>query len=63
MKILDKIKKTQFTLNDVYLFESKLKNKFPNNNFIKDKIRQQLQVLRDKGVIEFKGNGNYSKLT
>ena len=32
------------------------------NNFIKDKIRQQLQLLRDRGLIEFKGNGNYKKI-
>ena len=32
------------------------------NNFIKDKIRQQLQLLRDKGIIEFVGRGNYKKV-
>lgn len=26
------------------------------------KIRQQLQFLRDIGIIEFKGNGNYRKI-
>ncbi|MBL7991777.1 MAG: restriction endonuclease, partial [Candidatus Kapabacteria bacterium] len=31
------------------------------NNFIKDKIRQQLQVLRDKGIIEFVSRGIYQK--
>jgi hypothetical protein len=33
-----------------------------NNNFIKDKIRKQLQVLRDNGLLEFKGNGLYRKI-
>ena len=46
----------------MYSFEGLLKKKFPNNNFIKDKIRQQLQVLRDKGLLEFKGNGIYRKI-
>ena len=32
------------------------------NNFIKDKIRQQLQILRDKGVIDFISRGIYRKI-
>lgn len=62
MKILDKIRSDKFTLKEVYRYEAILQNKFPNNNFVKDKIRQQLQVLRDKGLIEFKGRGNYAKI-
>lgn len=61
MKCVDSIGKDVFTLDDVYKFEKKLKLKYPNNNFIKDKIRQQLQQLRDKGIIEFVGRGNYKK--
>jgi type II restriction enzyme len=45
----------------MYAFENNLKAKYPNNNFIKDKIRQQLQLLRDKGLIEFIGRGKYKK--
>jgi type II restriction enzyme len=62
MKILDIIRTQDFYLKDVYKFENKLKDKFPNNNFVKDKIRQQLQVLRDKNIIEFLGNGHYKKI-
>jgi len=62
MKILDKIPTKEFKLSDVYIFEQYLKEKFPNNNFIKDKTRQQLQVLRDKGLLQFKGNGIYKKI-
>ena len=54
--------KTEFNLADIYSFEDKLKQKHPNNNFIKDKIRQQLQYLRDKGIIEFNGSGTYKKV-
>jgi len=61
MKILDLIPTSVFSLQDIYRFESLLKSRFPNNNFVKDKIRQQLQVFRDKGIIEFKGNGLYQK--
>lgn len=62
MNCVDMIKHETFSLNDVYKFEEKLKLKYPNNNFIKDKIRQQLQILRDKGIIEFVGRGNYKKI-
>lgn len=62
MNCVDLIKKETFTLDEVYKFEEKLKLKYPNNNFIKDKIRQQLQVLRDKGVIEFVSRGKYKKV-
>lgn len=48
-----------FSLSDVYKFERMLAIKHPENNHIKDKIRQQLQVLRDKGLLEFIGSGTY----
>ena len=51
-----------FTLSEVYNYEHLLQSKFPNNRFVKEKIRQQLQVLRDKGIIEFIGKGIYQKL-
>ena len=59
---VDSIKKADFTLDEVYAFERSLSMKHPNNNFIKDKIRQQLQVLRDKNIIEFSGRGKYKKV-
>ena len=62
MNCLDAIQNDTFSLNEIYSFEQKLKEKYPNNNFIKDKIRQQLQLLRDKGVIEFKTRGTYKKI-
>jgi len=62
LKIVDQIADKEFTLGEVYNFEEQLKMKFPNNNFVKDKIRQQLQVLRDKGILEFKGRGVYKKI-
>lgn len=62
LQCLERIEKQQFTLNDVYKFEENLKLKHPFNNHIKDKIRQQLQKLRDLNIIEFNGHGNYTKL-
>lgn len=52
-----------FSLKDIYRFERLLKDIHPENNNIKDKIRQQLQFLRDRGIIEFIDNrGHYRKL-
>lgn len=62
LKCVDLIPSTTFKLEDVYAFENTLKIKYPNNNYIKDKIRQQLQILRDKGVIEFVSRGIYKKI-
>lgn len=36
-------------------------SRFPRNRFPKEKIRQQLQRLRDVGCLEFLGDGNYRK--
>lgn len=52
----------KFNLKQVYAFAEELKLKHPDNNHIQDKIRQQLQILRDKGIIEFLGRGRYQKL-
>lgn len=62
LNCVDAIKKNNFTLEEVYRFEDNLKLKYPNNNFIKDKIRQQLQLLRDEGFIEFVSRGKYRKI-
>ena len=59
MNCLDRIGKTDFTLDEVYAFADGLGKKHPNNHHIKDKLRQQLQVLRDKGYLEFSGRGRY----
>lgn len=52
-----------FTLDDIYKYEEHLHELHPQNNHIKDKIRQQLQELRDMGKIEFvNDNGTYRKM-
>jgi type II restriction enzyme len=63
MRCVDEINKESFTLDEMYMFENSLKEKYPNNNFIKDKIRQQIQLLRDKGLVEFVGRGKYKKIS
>ncbi len=62
LNCVDSIASDTFTLNDVYKFENQLQIKHPNNKFVKDKIRQQLQILRDKGFIEFVSRGRYKKI-
>lgn len=51
-----------FTLENVYSFEAELAAKHPENNYIRPKIRQQLQVLRDLRLIEFVSRGVYRRL-
>lgn len=53
---------TMFTLHDVYQFEDKLAELYPSNRNVKPKIRQQLQQLRDLGIIEFLQPGMYRRL-
>lgn len=60
MKCIDQLPE-EFTLSQMYEFENKLSIQFPQNNHIKDKIRQQLQILRDQNMIEFIGRGLYKK--
>ncbi|MCF7820328.1 MAG: restriction endonuclease [Candidatus Pacebacteria bacterium] len=59
MRCIDRLGKKEFSLQEVYKFEEYLKNKHPNNQHVKDKIRQQLQFLRDKGYLEFLDRGKY----
>ncbi len=51
-----------FELGDIYKFVPELKEKHQNNHNIEAKIRQQLQLLRDRGIIEFLGKGAYRKI-
>jgi len=55
-----KLGKGTFTLSDVYGFEDSLSELHPSNRNVRPKIRQQLQVLRDHGIIKFLGNGKYT---
>ncbi len=62
LSCVNQIETTLFSLEDIYKFEQFLQSKHPQNNNIKPKIRQQLQFLRDKGFVEFLGNGKYKKI-
>ena len=60
MNCIDSLNKKEFSLQDVYDFESDLKVIHPENRHIKDKIRQQLQFLRNKNYLDFIGQGRYA---
>ena len=62
MRCVGIIKSDTFSLADVYVFEEELSSKHPDNKYVKDKIRQQLQILRDKNILEFLGIGKYRKV-
>jgi len=40
-------------------YAAQLQELHPANRHVRDKIRQQLQVLRDLGFVEFLGGGRY----
>ncbi len=59
LQVVQSLGKLDFTLADVYAHVGALAKLHHNNAHIRDKIRQQLQVLRDLGLLEFLGGGDY----
>lgn len=59
IRCIEKLNKKSFNLEEIYQFERELSILHPDNNHIKDKIRQQLQILRDKNYLEFTSRGHY----
>lgn len=58
--IVESIGSRSFSIQDVYAHEELATRLFPHNRNVKAKLRQQLQLLRDMGFIEFLGNGSYA---
>ena len=59
MKCVELIGKREFQIHDVYAFEARLSDLYPNNKHVKQKIWQQLQFLRDRGYLDFVSRGFY----
>lgn len=59
MRCIELTRKKEFSLAEIYKFEDILAKQHPKNRHIKDKIRQQLQILRDRNYIRFIGQGEY----
>jgi hypothetical protein len=52
-----------FTMNDVMVACAPLAaERFPENRHVREKLRQQMQRLRDLGLVLFLGNGRYERL-
>jgi len=62
LNLLRQLSSDRFSLRDAYLFEAPLAKLYPGNNNVRPKIRQQLQVLRDAGIIQFEARGQYKFL-
>lgn len=61
-KLLNSLSTNDFDLNEIYLRKGYLQQLYPDNQNIEAKIRQQLQFLRDLGLVKFLGSGHYKKL-
>ena len=59
LTVLRSLLKAEFTIDDAYSFEKTLSQQHPENRHVGAKIRQQLQILRDLGYVEFVKRGHY----
>lgn len=61
LNFVEQIPSAEFTLADAYSFEKQLQRLYPDNKNVKPKIRQQMQVMRAMGLLDFLGKGKYRK--
>ncbi|MGA9885035.1 MAG: DpnI domain-containing protein [Candidatus Acidiferrales bacterium] len=59
LNVVRSMEMERFSLADIYGHVEALVRLHPRNRHVRDKIRQQLQVLRDLGLLEFLGSGRY----
>lgn len=59
LRLLHEMGREQFSTDDAYSMELELSRLFPKNRHVRPKIRQQLQILRDAGLITFESRGCY----
>lgn len=59
LNVVRRLNKKEFTNQDIYAFESHFKKLHPDNNFIRDKIRQKLQDLARAGFLVHAGRNDY----
>jgi len=60
LNLIRSLHKQTFTLADAYTLEPHLASLHPANRHVRDKIRQQLQILRDLGLLHFLSPGHYA---
>jgi type II restriction enzyme len=57
LNIVRRLGKSEFKNEEVYAFASELEKLHPDNRHVRDKINQQLQVLRDAKLLIHVGSG------
>jgi type II restriction enzyme len=62
LSMLRGLRRSEFSLAEIYNQEHLFSSVYPKNRNIRAKVRQQLQVLRDLGYLEFCGAGTYRLL-
>ena len=62
LRCVESLHSEAFTNDDIYAFEPELARLYPGNRHIRDKIRQQLQVLRDRGFLQQPARGHWQRL-
>lgn len=62
LSVLRALHRSEFALAEIYSREHLFSSVYPRNRNIRAKVRQQLQVLRDLGYLEFCGAGTYRLL-
>ncbi len=59
LNVVSQFRNRTFELSELYAYESHFSALHPDNHRVRDKIRQQLQVLRDLNLLQFLGQGRY----
>ncbi len=60
--VYDALPPGKFTNQEIYEYEKEFRQRYPQNQNIRAKIRQQLQVLRELGFIEHVSKGVWKKV-
>lgn len=62
LRCVESLPSEVFTNEQVYAFETELAKLYPDNRHIRDKIRQQLQVLRARGLLRQSKRGVWQRV-
>ena len=62
LRCIESLPNITFSNDDIYTSEAELTKLYPGNHHIRPKIRQQLQVLRDRGLLRSVERGVWQRL-
>jgi type II restriction enzyme len=60
LRVVQSLGKKEFKTSDMYEYVRHFENLHPDNQHVRDKIRQQLQVLRDRGFLRQAERGTWT---